>query len=63
VVDVDSLPAFLVVEEAAALARAPVGSVRSWCERGLIESHRAGRRRLIPRDAFVAWLRGEAPPT
>lgn len=50
-------PALLTLEEAAAIARAPIGSVRHWIATKRLPSVRPGRRRLV-RRADLARLLG-----
>lgn len=52
--------ALLTLEEAADLARAPIGSVRHWIATGRLASVRPGRRRLV-RRTDLATLLGVAP--
>lgn len=52
--------ALLTLEEAAELARAPIGSVRHWIATGRLASVRPGRRRLV-RRTDLANLLGVAP--
>ncbi len=64
-------PPILTLELASELARVPLETVRAWRSRGLLGdcSYKAGKRVLIVRDRFVAWLFGSvltpfsAPPT
>jgi hypothetical protein len=53
-------PPILDLEQAAELARVPLETLRSWRSRGLLGdcSHKPGKRVLIVRDRFVAWLFG-----
>jgi excisionase family DNA binding protein len=47
----------LFIEEAAALARVPVSTLRWWVATGKLKGTvRAGKRRLIPRRALAAAL-------
>ena len=48
----------ITVEEAAAIARVPEGTVRDWSSRGVLDQFktRRGRRVLFDRDGFVRWL-------
>lgn len=52
--------ALLTLEEAASIARAPIGSIRHWCATGRLASIRPGRRRLVKR-ADLATLLGCDP--
>ena len=47
---------FLTIVEAAALARAPVSSVRGWIYSGRLRASRPGRRVLVRRDRLLAFL-------
>lgn len=47
----------LFIEEAAALARVPVSTLRWWVQTGKLKGTvRAGKRRLVPRRALAAAL-------
>jgi len=57
---------FLTILEAAAIARAPVSSVRAWIYSGKLRASRPGRRVLVRRDRLIAFLDNapeELPPT
>lgn len=59
----DNFPQFLTLVEAADRARAPLKSVRAWCDRGQLASFRAGRRRLIRADDLLAFLQEMPQPS
>jgi excisionase family DNA binding protein len=47
---------FLLLTECAAHARVPVSTIRHWIAIGKFASVRPGRRRLVRRDDFEAFL-------
>jgi excisionase family DNA binding protein len=49
---------FLFLTECAAHARVPVSTVRHWIAAGRLASIRPGRRRMVRRDDFEAFLLG-----
>lgn len=57
-IDLGDLPRLLTVPEVAAVARAPVTSVRGWLADGRLKSIRPGRRRLVPREELERFLAG-----
>lgn len=52
----------LTVREAAAMAGLGVNQLYEAVKRGEVPSLRLGRRILIPRKKFIAWLDGEWSP-
>lgn len=50
---------YLLVTEIAELARAPVHSVRAWLRSGRLPSVKPGRRRLLRRVDFDAFMGGD----
>jgi excisionase family DNA binding protein len=55
---------FLLLTECAAHARVPVSTIRHWIAIGKFASVRPGRRRLVRRDDFEAFLASsETQPT
>jgi excisionase family DNA binding protein len=52
------LPRYLLLPEAAELARASVSSVRYWIQCGKLKAHRPGRRVLIAADDLERFLAG-----
>jgi len=50
---------FLTIQECADEARTSRSTIHDWLRRGL-KSIRPGRKRLIPRDAFERFLKGDA---
>lgn len=56
---------FLLLEECADVARVSVSTVRHWIKAGKLRTFKPGRRRLVLRADFEAFLEGrstDAPP-
>jgi excisionase family DNA binding protein len=51
-------PQFLLIEEAAEIARASVATVRFWISTGRLRARRPGRRVLIRRRDLIEFLDG-----
>lgn len=58
-----ALPHYLLVNEAAQVARQPVKSIRAWIYRGQLAAFRPGRRTLIREDDLQAFLEGRPQPS
>lgn len=56
----DRFPPILTLQQAAALAQVPVGTIRDWRSRGLLSdcSRKCGREVRIWRDRFIRFLFG-----
>lgn len=55
----DPNPVFLIIGEAAELARVSKTTVRGWIRQGRIKAHQPGRRTLINRAELLALICGE----
>ncbi len=51
-------PVFLLIEEAAEIARTSAATVRYWIMIGKLPSVKPGRRRLIRRDVLIRFIEG-----
>ena len=54
-----TIPEYLLLEEAAEIARTTVPTVRFWIQMGKLRARRPGRRVLIRRRDLLAFLDGE----
>jgi excisionase family DNA binding protein len=64
IIDLDSLPAFLTADEAAALLRTTRKAVYTMAERGLLPGvTRLRRRFLVRRDVLLDYLRQKSTPS
>lgn len=54
-------PALISLDQAAAIAQVPIGTLYDWSSRGFLDAFKSvrGRHRRLVRDAFVRWLLGE----
>lgn len=52
-------PIFLLVDEAAVIARTTVATIRWWVQVGKLPATKPGRRVLIRRDILIRFLDGE----
>ena len=55
-------PRFLLIDEAAAIARTSPNTIRYWIQSGRLRSARPGRRRLIAERDLLALLNDDAAP-
>lgn len=53
---------YLLIPEAAAIARTGVGTIRHWIQSGKLKSVRPGRRRLILKKDLYALLETDVNP-
>lgn len=51
-----TIPRLLTLPEVAAVARAPLSSVRYWIQKGQLPSVKVGRRRLVAEADVVAFI-------
>jgi excisionase family DNA binding protein len=58
-----SAPRYLLIEEAAAIARVPVKTVRHWLLIGKLRGRKPGRRVLIVEAELIALIEGTTVPT
>lgn len=56
-----AIPRLLTIAEVAAIARAPLNTVRFWIYSSKLASRRVGRRRLVTEDELRTFLKVETP--
>ena len=51
---------YLLLGEAAELARVSTSTVRYWIRQGRLQSYKPGRRLLVPRDALLQFIESQS---